>query len=144
METLAPGHHEARCSQPEPASVLVVDDHPGLRTGLTLLIEAERPSLRSAGTAANGAEALALARRLQPDLVLLDVNLGGEDGLALIPQLLHVAPCRVVVLTSMPDAQLAQRARRLGACDFISKTAPASELLQRLQLAMRATGPSRS
>lgn len=133
MEAFVPDSESAcRPTPPRPISVLVVDDHPGLRIGLTLLIDAERPRLRSAGAAANGAEALALTRQLQPDVVLLDVNLGNEDGLALIPLLQRHAPCRVVVLTSMADAQVAQRAHRMGAHDFMLKTAPATELLQQL------------
>lgn len=119
-------------SQSQSISVLVVDDHPGLRTGLTLLINAEHPRLRSVGAAANGSEALQLTRRMQPDVVLLDVELGEEDGLALIPLLQREAPCRVVVLTALDDARAAQRARRLGASDFMHKSAPAAELLQRL------------
>lgn len=118
--------------QSSPLSVLVVDDHPGLRAGLTLLINAEHPRLRIAGAAANGTEALQLTRRLQPDVVLLDVELGGEDGLALIPLLRREAPCRVVVLTALDDAQVAQRARLLGASAFMHKSAPATELLLRL------------
>ncbi|WP_298231769.1 response regulator transcription factor [uncultured Azohydromonas sp.] len=127
-------------SQSLPLSVLVVDDHPGLRTGLTLLINAEFPRLRSAGAAANGAEALQLTRRLQPDVVLLDVQLGGEDGLALIPLLQREAPCRVVVLTALDDARVAQRARLLGASEFTHKTAPAAELMRLLLQAPREPG----
>lgn len=134
METFAPTPESA--SKPAPArsiSVLVVDDQPGLRLGLKLLIDAERPRLRSAGCAANGEQALALAKQLQPDVVLLDVNLGSEDGLALIAPLQGLAPrCRVLVLTSMADEQVAQRARRLGAHGFMLKTAPATELLEQL------------
>lgn len=142
MQTVVPDPESAcRPTPPRTVSVLVVDDHPGLRMGLTLLIDAERPHLRSAGAAANGAEALALAKQLQPDVILLDVNLGHEDGLALIPLLHHQAPCRVVVLTSMADAQVAHRARRLGARDFMLKTAPAAELLQRLLQAVHDVQP---
>lgn len=134
METFVPTPESASTSAPaRSVSVLVVDDQPGLRLGLTLLVDAERPRLRSAGCAANGEQALALARQLQPDVVLLDVNLGHEDGLALIPRLQGLAPrCRVLVLTSMADEQVAQRARRLGAHGFMLKTAPAAELLQQL------------
>jgi two-component system invasion response regulator UvrY len=122
-------------SQSQPISVLVVDDHPGLRTGLTLLINAEHPRLRSVGAAANGSEALQLTRRLQPDVVLLDVELGDEDGLALIPLLQREAPCRVVVLTALSDTRVARRAHGLGASAFLHKSAPATELVQGLLLA---------
>ena len=134
METFVSAPESA--SKPTPArsvSVLVVDDQPGLRLGLTLLIDAERPRLRSAGSAANGDQALAMAHQQQPDVVLLDVNLGHEDGLALIPRLQGLIPhCRVLVLTSMADEQVALRARRMGAHGFMLKTAPATELLEQL------------
>ncbi|NML15292.1 response regulator [Azohydromonas caseinilytica] len=110
-------------------SVLVVDDQPSIRTGLRLLIDSERPRLYSAGSAGCTAEALALARCLRPELVLLDADLGGEDGLALIPMLQRVATCQVVVLTSTATLPVRQRALQLGARACLSKTVPGAELL---------------
>jgi len=68
-------------------------------------------------------------RTLQPDVVVLDVNLAGEDGLALIPVLHHAAPCAVVILTSLSDPNVAAYARRMGALACVHKSAPAAELL---------------
>jgi two-component system, NarL family, nitrate/nitrite response regulator NarL len=116
-----------------PLRVLVVDDHAGIRRGVESLIEAEAPRMRSVGGAANPVEALRLAKTQQPDVVVLDVDLGGADGLALIPILLRTAPCGVLVLTSAIDPRVASRARRLGAHDFMHKTAPASELIARIE-----------
>jgi two-component system, NarL family, nitrate/nitrite response regulator NarL len=118
---------------PPPLRVLVVDDHVGIRRGVESLIEAEAPRMRSVGGAANPVEALRLAKSQQPDVVVLDVDLGGADGLALIPILLRTAPCGVLVLTSAIDPRVASRARRLGAHDFMHKTAPASELITRIE-----------
>jgi two-component system nitrate/nitrite response regulator NarL len=112
-----------------PARVLVVDDQPSIRAGLRLLIDSEHPRLHSVGAAGNCAEALALVRRLQPDLVLLDVDLDGEDGLALVPRLRHESSCRVVVFTSMLSTPVRQRALQLGVHDCLAKTTPARELL---------------
>ena len=109
--------------------ILVVDDHVGIRIGIASLIDAERPRMACAGTAATVREALARTCELQPDVVVLDVNLGGEDGLALIAQLRRDAPCEVVVLTSLLDPRVAQMARRWGAHGCVHKTAPAAELL---------------
>jgi DNA-binding NarL/FixJ family response regulator len=109
---------------------LVVDDQPSIRTGLRLLIDSEQPRLRSVGAAGSGAEALLLVRLLQPELVLLDVDLAGEDGLSLIALLRREAGCRVVVLTSAATPQVRARALQLGARACLSKTAPAAELLQ--------------
>ena len=110
-------------------SVLVVDDHAGTRAGVVSLIEAERPRMGCVGTAATAGEALARTRALQPNVIVLDVNLEGEDGLALIPALHHAAVCAVVVLTSLQDASVAAHAERLGAHACLHKAAPAAELM---------------
>ena len=112
-----------------PVKVLVVDDHAGIRNGIASLINAEWPRMSSAGAAATAHEALKLARERQPDVVVLDVNLAGDDGLALIPVLQRLAPCRIVVLTSLSDPHVAAHARRLGAHACLNKTAPAIELV---------------
>ena len=107
--------------------VLVVDDHTGIRNALTRLVDNERPHLCSVGAAANGKDALAMASANQPDVILLDVVLGDEDGLALIAPLHRSAA--VVVLTSLVDRRVAERALRLGAVACVHKSAPAAELL---------------
>ena len=112
-----------------PVKVLVVDDHVGIRIGIASLINAEQPRLCCAGTAATAFEALLRTRELQPHVVVLDVNLDGEDGLALIPALHQAAPCVVVVLTSLVDPRVATQALRLGAITCLHKTAPAAELM---------------
>ena len=109
--------------------VLVVDDHAGIRTALTRLIDNERPLLCSVGAAANGQEALAMARLNQPDVIVLDVVLGDEDGLSLIAPLRRSAAVDVVVLTSLVDRRIGERALRLGAVAYVHKSAPATELL---------------
>lgn len=115
-----------------PIRVLIVDDHAGIRAGLTRLIDAEGPRLCAVGAAASAGEALAQARAQQPDVIVLDVNLDGEDGLALIPALHRAARCEVVVLTSLVDPHVAAHARRLGARACLHKTAPAAELMAML------------
>ena len=114
--------------------VLVVDDHIGIRIGIASLIDAEHPFMQAVGCAVSATEALAQTIALQPDVVVLDVNLDGEDGLALIPSLQRAAACEVVVLTSLSDPQVALYARRMGARACVHKAAPAGELM----LAIRA------
>lgn len=109
--------------------VLVVDDHLGTRVGVASLIEAEQPRMGCVGTAGTAGDALAYARALQPNVIVLDVNLAGEDGLALIPGLHRAAHCAVVVLTSLADPNVAAHALRLGAHACLHKTAPAVELM---------------
>ena len=118
--------------------VLVVDDHLGTRVGVASLIEAEQPRMRCVGTAGTAGDALAYTRALQPNVVVLDVNLAGEDGLALIPGLHRAAHCAVVVLTSLADPYVAAHALRLGAHACLHKTAPAAELMAAIFAARRA------
>ena len=114
---------------PRTVKVLVVDDHAGMRNALTRLIDSEQPQLWCVGSAATGAEALAMAREKQPDVILLDVVLGDEDGLALIAPLHRSAEVAIVVLTSLVDPRVAARAQRLGAVECVHKSAPAADLL---------------
>ena len=118
--------------------VLVVDDHAATRAGVASLIEAEQPRMRCVGTAGTAGDALAYTRALQPNVVVLDVNLAGEDGLALIPGLHRAAHCAVVVLTSLADPNVAAHALRLGAHACLHKTAPAAELMAAIFAARRA------
>ena len=110
-----------------PIGVLVVDDQPAVREGVARLIACAPLAVRCVCTASSGAEALSAAARLHPDVVVLDVDLAGEDGLALIPQLR--ATSRVVVLSSHGDSATRARARQLGALAFVEKHEPAAELL---------------
>lgn len=120
-----------------PLRVLVVDDHAGVRAGISSVIDAEQPQMYTVGSAATTEDALAQTGALQPDVVVLDVNLGGDDGLALIPALHRAAPCHVVVLTSLGDPHVAAHAHRLGAHAFLHKTAPAAELLHSIRSTRR-------
>lgn len=110
-----------------PVDVLVVDDQPAVREGLARLIASAPLALRYVGSAATGAEALSAAVRLHPEVVVLDVDLAGEDGLALIPHL--AVSASVIVLTSHGDPATRARAARLGAHALIEKHQPAAELL---------------
>jgi len=115
--------------------VLVVDDHIGVRKGVASLIDAEQPRMRCVGDAGTASEAIALTRDLQPDVIVLDVILGNDDGLALIPPLRRLAPCVVVVLTSLSDPSVDAHAARLGALACLHKAAPAGELIAAIELA---------
>ncbi|MBV8036195.1 response regulator transcription factor [Roseateles sp.] len=110
-----------------PFGVLLVDDQLAVREGLAKLIACAPLQLCCLGTAANSAQAMHAVRSLRPDVVVLDVDLGGEDGLAMLPLLLPLA--RVLVLTCHGDPATRERALRLGAQAFIEKHRPAAELL---------------
>lgn len=110
-----------------PIAVLVVDDQPTVREALIRLIACVPFALRAVEGAGSSAEALEVAHRLRPEVIVLDVDLGGEDGLALLP--LFAPHAHVLVLSSRGDAPTRQRALRAGASAFVDKQQPAADLL---------------
>ncbi|HEY3103810.1 MAG TPA: response regulator transcription factor [Pyrinomonadaceae bacterium] len=113
--------------------ILIVDDHLLVRTGLRMLIESE-PNLKVVGQASNRSEALALAKSEQPDLILLDIDLGSENGLDFLPELTDtVAGVHVLVLTGLRDVGSHRRAARLGAAGVVLKEHAADVLLKAIK-----------
>jgi DNA-binding NarL/FixJ family response regulator len=101
--------------------VLLVEDHLVVRAGLHMLIES-RPGLVVVGEAATHAEALALATCEQPDIILLDLALGAENGLDLLPKLRAAAgDARVLVLTALHGVDAHRQAIRAGAMGLVLK-----------------------
>src|SRR5213593_4745957 len=112
--------------------ILLVDDHQIFLTGLQLLIERE-PDMIVVGTASNRAEALALMQE-QPDIVLLDLDLGNESGIDFLPQLIEPEePPRVIIVTGVPDPELHLRAVRLGALGVVLKLDPPGFLVKAIR-----------
>ncbi|MBZ0280248.1 MAG: response regulator transcription factor [Anaerolineae bacterium] len=117
--------------------IVLADDHAVLRTGLRLLID-NQPNMHVVGEAGNGSEAITQARELQPDIVLLDLNMPGMDGLTAIPLLRQESPqSRILILTMHDDVGYLQEALRAGASGYILKKAVDSELLMAIQTVMR-------
>src|SRR5262245_33692641 len=104
-------------SIPPPPSVrvLIVDDHGIMRAGLRMLLESQR-EFTVVAEAATCADALALATDTQPDVIVLDLDLGGENAVESIPMLLRTAPeTRILVLTGVRDPEIHRHAIRHGA-----------------------------
>jgi DNA-binding NarL/FixJ family response regulator len=111
-------------NQPEKNRILVVDDHPLFREGLRQIIERD-PELTVCGEAANTAEALETIPQLRPDLVLVDISLGGTSGIDLIKAIKSEYDELPVLVISMHDESLyAERALRAGAMGYIMKHEP--------------------
>jgi NarL family two-component system response regulator LiaR len=118
-----------------PIRVLIVDDHAVVRQGLAALLQAA-PDMKVVGGAASAAEAVGLVRREKPDVVLLDLVMPGEDGIAALPKLKAAHPAvRVLVLTSYVDADWVEPALAAGADGYLLKTSTAEGVLD----AVRAT-----
>jgi DNA-binding NarL/FixJ family response regulator len=104
-------------------SVLIVDDHPLTRDALSALLGAHGFSI--VGAAAGGEEAIDLARRLQPTLVLLDLSMPDVSGLDALPRIRAAAPgCEVVVLTASGTEENLLGAIRGGAAGYLLKSEP--------------------
>jgi DNA-binding NarL/FixJ family response regulator len=118
-------------------SVLIVDDHPAMRHGLTEIFN-QQSDLRVCGAAATAAEARDAVRALQPDLVLMDVTLGEDNGLELVKDLKVQVPGLPVLALSMHDESLyAERLLRAGALGYIMKAEPIPRLLQAIRKVLR-------
>lgn len=104
--------------------VLLVDDEVLVRVGLTAIIDIE-PDLRTVGEASDGAEALAAARRLLPDVVVMDVRMPRIDGIQATRLLLDkvTPPPKVLVLTTFENDDYVCDALRAGASGFLLKRA---------------------
>jgi DNA-binding NarL/FixJ family response regulator len=108
--------------------LLVVDDHPVVRQGLIALLE-DDAEFRVVGAAGSAEEALPLARGQRPDVVLLDLELPGMEGVAAIPRLLEAAPeARVLVFTAYQTDERVLGALRAGARGYVLKGASADDL----------------
>jgi two-component system nitrate/nitrite response regulator NarL len=115
---------------------LVVDDHPLTRAALVGLLE--QHEFPVAGEAADGEEAIEVARRLQPDLVLLDLSMPGLGGLEALPRIRAAAPgCEVVVLTASGTEENLLAAIRGGAAGYLLKTEPPERLAEFLDGVVR-------
>jgi DNA-binding NarL/FixJ family response regulator len=113
--------------------VIVIQQQAMVRAGVCLLLESH-PRLTVTGEASNRLEALAVATREQPDVILLDLDPGDEISLDLLPELLAVVPeARVVTLTSAQDPELDHKAVRLGAVGLVTKNQSAEVLFQAIE-----------
>jgi two-component system, NarL family, nitrate/nitrite response regulator NarL len=113
--------------------IVLVDDHAVVRSGLRLLVESRSGWIvvAEAGTAA---EAVAAASREQPDLILLDLDLGEDRGLDCVPRLRAAAPgARILILTGLRDTEMHQQAIRLGAAGVVVKDTAADSLLKAIE-----------
>ncbi len=107
---------------PSDKRVVIVDDHPLLRMGLTASLESE-PGLCVCGAFATAEEALTEIEKLNPDVVVTDLNLPGKSGLELIKDLVAMRPGLPVIALSLHDEELyAERCLRAGARGYVMKS----------------------
>src|SRR5262245_6416435 len=103
------------------ARILIIEDEEIVREGLGLLVN-HQPGFRVVGAASTIKEALAIAEREQPDVALLDIKLGNEDGLDCLPRMRAVSPkTRVLILTGLSDVETHYAAVSQGAMGIVRK-----------------------
>lgn len=111
-----------------PVRLLLVDDHAVVRDGINLVLE-RQPDLLVVGEAGTAQEALRLATDLRPDVIILDIGLGEEDGVRVIEALIARVPAaRVLVLSMFDDAETVRQALLAGAVGYVVKGATSDEL----------------
>jgi DNA-binding NarL/FixJ family response regulator len=111
-------------------TLFVIEDHPVVREGIRMLLE-EAGQVRVVGTAASASAALPQVKAKRPDVVLLDLDLGDEDGLEWLPRIRAEAPStHVLILTALRDAGRDEAALRAGARGFVHKDASADVVVR--------------
>jgi DNA-binding NarL/FixJ family response regulator len=120
-------------TMPAAIRILIVDDHAVVRAGLRMLID-QNPEMEVVGVAGNHAEAMAIAASEQPNMIILDILLGDEDGLMILPELRKAAKdARVLVLTGLRGSESQRRAMMAGAMGVVLKEHAAEVLIKAIQ-----------
>jgi DNA-binding NarL/FixJ family response regulator len=117
--------------------VLIADDHPVVRDGIRAVLGTQ-PDLQVIGEAATGSEAVELARRLQPDVILMDLQMPQMDGAAAIATIrAHDPQAKILVLTTYDTDSDITRAIDAGATGYLLKDTPRNHLFDALRAAVR-------
>lgn len=113
--------------------ILLLDDHRSVLWGLEKLIEGEHPRMQVVGKATTSAEALKLLDEVQPDIILLDLDLGGENGSNAIQSLMAKSKAKVLVLTGSRDIAVHDAAVLAGAMGVVEKGEAAETILKAIR-----------
>ena len=123
----------------KPIRVLLADDHTLVRAGIRQLLE-RLPCVKSVTETGDGGEALALAQRQAPDVVLMDIGMTGLNGLEATARLREVAPAvRTIILTMHTTEEYVVQALRAGAMGYLLKEAAVEELQAAIEAVMAGT-----
>ncbi len=113
--------------------ILVVDDENVVREGFVAILRLQ-PDMQVVGEALDGIQAVQLARKTKPDVVLLDLAMPKQDGLTTIPQIKEIVPeTRILVLTGTAESDRVFQALKAGALGFLLKDATRVQLLQAIR-----------
>lgn len=119
----------------ERCRIVICDDHQSYRELVSLVLGLE-PDLEVVGEAADGRQAIEVARRLEPDAVLLDVSMPEMDGIEALPHIRAAAPgARVIMVTAFGAESVRRRATDAGAHAFVEKGGDIEDLVAEVRLA---------
>jgi len=116
-----------------PIRVFLIDDHRSILWGLERLIESGKPGMAVVGSAANYTEALKVIEKAAPDVILLDIDLGKENGVDGIPALVAKSRAKILVLTGVRDQSVHDEAVLAGASGVVEKESPAEIILTAIE-----------
>ncbi|MEM9153304.1 MAG: response regulator transcription factor, partial [Cyanobacteria bacterium P01_F01_bin.3] len=117
-----------------PIRVLLVDDEAIVRYGLSSILQVDS-TVEVVGEADNGEAAIAKVAELEPDIVLMDLDMPGMDGVTAIPKIHAVAPrTKILVLTAYTEDHYLTEAMRRGAAGYLLKNTPPDDLVMLLQV----------
>lgn len=115
--------------------LLLADDHAILRQGLRRILEAE-PDMTVVGEAADGAEAVRVARQLSPDIAIMDISMPEQDGIQSLRQIVAGGMARVLVLTVHLEHEVISDAIAAGASGYLAKDSADRELISAIRTIM--------
>jgi DNA-binding NarL/FixJ family response regulator/signal transduction histidine kinase len=129
VELVVPLHDSAINEQAEPATVLIVDDHPRAREALCRILETQ-DGIRVVGQAGDSATAMAMAAAEQPDVILLDIEIPGTDPTTTVRLLQDSCPgCRVIIVSTYEDPRLVRDLLAAGIRGYLLKSTRWQELV---------------
>lgn len=118
-------------------NVLIVDDHPVVQQGMKLLLEAQE-DIKVIGIAQDGTQAVSLAKKSKPDIVLMDINLPGMDGIEATKHIRAENPqIQVIILTSHHQDAMIFSAIKAGALSYLLKSSAPDEVVDAIRAAKR-------
>jgi DNA-binding NarL/FixJ family response regulator len=113
--------------------VLLIDDHRSVLWGLEKLIDSQRPRMQVVGKFTSYMEASGRIQELAPDIILLDLDLGAENGVEQIPHLKAACPANILILTGSRDSKLMDQAVVAGAKGILGKEASAETIITAIE-----------
>ncbi|MEP0941868.1 MAG: response regulator transcription factor [Rhizobiaceae bacterium] len=131
QEPTTPAQHD------QPVRLLIVDDHELVRDGIRARLETEQ-GLEIIGEADNGREAVTLVEQLQPDLVMLDINMPEMNGLDAVEEIrARELPCQILILSLYDNSEYVRRAAALGTNGYLLKDVSQDEMTMAIKIAAK-------